>query len=296
MSRVSGITLAIVSTFLVWTPPVSAQMFGTIAGQTAMNNVIMANVNQRGQRNAHNEDKRKSTTPQTPQMDAADFSYSPSKRLRDKNIKDLAASLSKTDPQAGEKLNALHAQSDVISSIDQRMRTVGLRADNVADAYTIWWISAWEAVNNQDMGSSRQLFRSVKNQIEGAIGNTALFSNMSNAQKQVFSESLLLQAFMIDSAKQDPSMQAQLPQAVNQGAKRMGLDLTKMTLTNDGFVPRTGGRSDAADGSGDTQLAANDAGGEASDASFSNYALYAAAGTGLLVGVFAIAKGISRRG
>lgn len=217
--------------------PLSAQMFGTIAGQTSMNNVIMANVNQRGQRSAHNDDQRKSGTPQTPRINAADFSYSPSKKLRDKIVSELAISLSKTDPQAGAQLNALHAQIDVISSIDQRMRSVGLRADNVADAYTVWWIAAWEAVHNRDVGSSRQLFNSVKNQVEGAIGNTALFSHMNNAQKQAFYESLLLQAFMIDSAKQDPSMQAELSEAVNQGAKQMGIDLTTMTLTEDGFVP-----------------------------------------------------------
>ncbi len=180
------------------------------------------------------------------------------------------------------------------------MRPVGLRVNNVADAYTVWWIAAWEAVNQTDAGSSSAMYTAVKNQAAQAILKSGKISGMSAATKQEMAESLLVQAFLIQQAQQsargDANQGTSVARAVNEGAKRTGLDLTKMTLTEDGFVPRNGGRSDASDRSDDTQLAANDAGGEASAASFSDYALYAAAGTGLLAGVFAIGKGLTRRG
>ncbi len=76
----------------------------------------------------------------------------------------------------------------------------------------------------------------------------------------------------------------------------MGLDLTKMSLTQDGFVPRSGGRSDAGDAAGDdSQLAANN-GAQADGANMGDYALYAVAGTGLLAGMFALGKGFSKKG
>ncbi|MBN9787030.1 hypothetical protein DMP17_00255 [Pseudonocardia sp. TMWB2A] len=70
-----------------------------------------------------------------------------------------------------------------------------------------------------------------------------------------------------------------------------------MTLTQDGFVPRSAGRSDASEAAGDdSQLAANDDGAQADGASMGDYALYAVAGTGLLAGMFALGKGFSKKG
>ena len=294
--RAIRVILIATASLIIQPAPLSAQMFGTIAGQTAMNNVIMANVNQRGQRNAHAEEERKSGSPSTPQIGAVNFNYTPSKPLRAKNMNDFIASLNRTDPQAASGLRSMHAQNDLIELIDRELRSSGLRASNVADAYTVWWITAWQAVNGRDVQLSSRLSQSVKSQVEGAMSAPPQFANLNAAQKQTFAESLLIQTLMIESAKNNPALTSELPKAINQGAKSMGLDLTKMTLTEDGFVPRNGGRSDASDGSDDTQLAANDAGGEASAASFSDYALYAAAGTGLLAGVFAIGKGLTRRG
>jgi hypothetical protein len=63
----------------------------------------------------------------------------------------------------------------------------------------------------------------------------------TDAQKQEYAEAMLIQAAMIDSSKEvyenDPQMMQQLSAAVAKGAKAMGLDLSKMELTENGFVP-----------------------------------------------------------
>lgn len=55
-------------------------------------------------------------------------------------------------------------------------------------------------------------------------------------------ESLIVQAAMVDAANDqmrgDPAQRRALAVAVNSGAKGMGLDLTGMTLTPEGFRPR----------------------------------------------------------
>ena len=117
----------------------------------------------------------------------------------------------------------------------------------------------------------------------------------------------------IDAAAGKPTEQAALAKAVNQGAKKMGLDLTTMDLTEQGFVPRSGKRSDASDavegvkpdGAG-TALASNDnitdnAQGrtDQSDASKSDtgkLALYGVGGAALLAGVFALGKSFGSKG
>ena len=180
------------------------------------------------------------------------------------------------------------------------MRPMGLRADNVADAYTLWWVIAWHAVQQRDGNSDPSVMRAVKAQATQALLNAPEFLNASDAQKQEIAEALIIQAGLIDghmeNAKGNKKYQSDLAKAVNQGARSMGLDLTKMSLTQDGFVPRSGGRSDAGDAAGDdSQLAANN-GAQADGANMGDYVLYAVAGTGLLAGMFALGKGFSKKG
>jgi hypothetical protein len=64
---------------------------------------------------------------------------------------------------------------------------------------------------------------------------------MTDAQKQEFAETLLVQAVIFDSFvkqyKNSPAQMRALGSAIRQGAMRSGLDLDAMTLTTSGFVP-----------------------------------------------------------
>ena len=223
--------------FLV-TAPVQAQMFSNLAGQRAMNNLIMANVNQRGQINAHKEEKgqEREAVSAAPQ----NLNYSPSKSLRQKNMAKFLADIQKSDPKFSASLQQLNAQGDLIDLIDREIRPVGLSANNVADAYTVWWITAWEAVHGHEINASSSMVANVKQQVEQSISSSPVFEQMDGAQKQTLAEIFLVQTLMIEAAKGSPSLQAELPSAVNQGAKKMGLDLTAMDLTEQGFALRSG--------------------------------------------------------
>ena len=295
---------------LLVTTPVHAQMFSNLAGQRAMNNLIMANVNQRGQINAHREangqdQKTVSAQPQN-------LNYSPSKNLRQKNMTKFLADIQKSDPKFAASLQELNAQGDLIDLIDREIRPVGLSANNVADAYTVWWITAWEAVHGREVNPSSSMVANVKQQVEQSIASSSAFGQMNGEQKQTLAEVFLVQTLMIEAAKGSPSLQAELPKAVNQGAQKMGLDLTTMDLTEQGFVPRSGKRSDAGDvvegavpGEASSALAANDVEGNAgADAGQSNasksdtgkLALYGVGGAALLAGVFALGKSFGGKG
>ena len=301
---------------LLITSPVQAQMFSNLAGQRAMNNLIMANVNQRGQINAHREangqDRQTATT--QPQ----NLNYSPSKSLRQKNMAKFLADIQKSDPKFAASLQQLNTQGDLIDIIDREIRPVGLSANNVADAYTVWWITAWEAVHGREANATSSMVANVKRQVEQSIASSSAFGQMNGAQKQTLAEVFLVQTLMIEAAKGSPSLQAELPSTVNQGAQKMGLDLTKMNLTENGFVPRSGGQSDASDAvegakpdKAGTALAANDdtagnaqGGADQSDTSQSDtsqsdtgkLALYGVGGAAILAGVFALGKSFGGKG
>ena len=80
--------------------------------------------------------------------------------------------------------------------------------------------------------------------MRNAFTATPDFSVTGDAVRQEYAEALLLQAAMLGSAfeqwKNDPEMLDQLAEAARRGAQASGLDLSEMTLTTNGFVPRRG--------------------------------------------------------
>ena len=258
---------------------------------------------------------------QPQQQKSESLTYNISKSLRRENIGRFVSAMKKADASNGATIEKLFGGGAIIDQVDQMMRPMGLRADNVADAYTLWWVVAWHAANEKQGDPNPAIMSAVKSQASNALSATQQFSSASNAVKQEMAESLLIQAVMIDShidaAVGKPSDQAALAKAVNQGAKKMGLDLTTMDLTEQGFVPRSGKRSDASDAAADaksgeagTALAANNptndntagkvpSGTDQSDASKSDtgkLALYGVGGAALLAGVFALGKSFGGKG
>ena len=265
---------------------------------------------------ASNDDVKNVAPLSAPRVSASMLNYSPSQSIRRANIAKFAQSMKKSDPENAAQIESVLAGGKIIDQLDQMMRPMGLRANNVADAYALWWVIAWHAVNKQPLVQNNQLLGAVKAQASNGLLSTPQFASTSNAQKQELAESLLIQAALIDGhiddAAGNPTQQAALAKAVNQGAKKMGLDLTTMDLTEQGFVPRSGKRSDAGDavegavpGEAGSALAANDAEGNAgadagqSDASKSDtgkLALYGVGGAALLAGVFALGKSFGGKG
>ena len=249
-----------------------------------------------------NDGESDNTSPPPQALPAASsLSYKPSVALRRQNLARFAAETRKQNPQSADQMDKLFGSVDFIGQIDNMMRPMGLRADNVADAYALWWVVAWHAANGRQGEPNRTTMAAVKQQAANALLATPQFAATNNAQKQEMAEALLVQTALIDASIDDAAGNSTkvsaLARAVNQGAQHMGLDLTKMTLTQDGFVPRSGGRSDVSDAAGDdSQLAANDHGAQADGANMGDYALYAVAGTGLLAGAFALGKGFSKKG
>ena len=186
----------------------------------------------------------------------------------------------------------LAAQPTIIDDIRGGIAPYGLDTHDVADAYAMWWINAWLAYEKLDQDTDRGTVAMVKRQVRDAFAATPDFAKTTDAQRQEYAEALLIQGLMlaagIDQLKGQPQMMEQLSRAALQGAKASGLDLSKMTLTPNGFMPREG--ADASDAeSGDAQLASEDA---AKDST----ALALAAGAGLGVVLLGGAIMMRRKG
>ena len=199
------------------------------------------------------------------------------------------------DPEGATELAAFFKATDIIGQLQTALRPYGLRVDNVADAYSVWWINAWQATRGHNNEVDRDTIEAVRAQAARALTSAPEFGSATDATKQEMAEALLIQAALIDSSveqsKGKPDQMKAVGRAVAQGARGMGLDLNKMTLTEDGFRPTR--ETGALDVKGEpAALAATTA---ATDPE-PPYLLMAAAGGAGLGGALLLGRVMSRRG
>jgi hypothetical protein len=164
-----------------------------------------------------------------------------STKVRSSNFAKFVAKTREVDPAGAIRLERMFASTDVIGQINKAITPYGLRTNNVADAYAVYWTTAWLGSQGRSDDLSRTQMIAVRNQAEKALLATLPFKSATDTQKQELAEAMLIQAALIasflDSAKADPALMLDTKAAITQGAKQMGLDLDRMMLTPQGFQP-----------------------------------------------------------
>ncbi len=202
------------------------------------------------------------------------------------------------NPGAKSELRAMiAAQPGIMEEIRTSIRPYGLDSHNVADAYALWWINSWLVSEKRHDDADRATIDAVKRQVRAAFAATPDFANTSDAERQEYAEALLLQGVILGTAleqhKGDPATLDQISQAALKGAKASDVDLSRMTLTPNGFVPRSGADASGAIGDNDDPVrnARADAPDEDGSSSGLGMALAAGAGIGLtLLGGLALMR------
>ncbi|MGR4867089.1 DUF6683 family protein [Caulobacter sp. LARHSG274] len=179
--------------------------------------------------------------PARPDPQAESTFYTPSKARRAANLQQFVDRTRAVDPAGAEGLAKTFAAGDIIEKIGAAVAPQGLRIDNLADAYAVYWINAWQATQGRNDTPSRATIAAVRVQAERALAKAPAFASGGDAMKQQLAETLWIQSALIDGsveqAKGKPAVMAELGKAVAQGARGMGLELGAMTLTPNGFEP-----------------------------------------------------------
>jgi hypothetical protein len=180
------------------------------------------------------------------------LAYTPSTTRTRANLQSFANKTRKFDPEGAAKMEQLFASTDIIGQIGTVMRSyAGLNKNNAADAFALYWVSAWKASKGDVSDKSVASYKAVAAQAARGMSTSPEMARATDAQKQEMAEALLVQSALIDGMLEEygsnPAMMAKLAQSVRQGAKASGLDLDAMTLTEQGFVKAAKKRSDASD-------------------------------------------------
>jgi len=170
----------------------------------------------------------------------ATLRYTPSRARREANLAAFLAKSRQRDPESARSLEQLFAQGDIIERMAPLIAPYGMRIDNVADAYAMWWIDAWQASHRRNDDTSKSTFAAVRAQAARALSSAPELAAADDATKQRFAEALFLQALLLeaamDQARADAALLDGVATAAAQGARGMGLDMSAMELTPNGFV------------------------------------------------------------
>jgi hypothetical protein len=247
-----------------------------------------------------------------PGVSAAVLNFKTSPQRRTANLKRFVADYVQTNPGREADLTALFMGSpDIIEQITARLSPYGFSKGNLADAYAIYWVNAWEAANGAiGAESTRAQFMAVKRQAAAGLLAVPSMAKASDADKQNFAEVLLVQAVMVQaSAEQvqsNPTAARAQQAIVRKGAKMLGVELDIYKLTENGFVLKQGSSLEddlapAPGGEGATEVAAasapaaSPAAPTTADANTPPYVLMAAAGGAGLAGVFLLGKVMGKK-
>jgi hypothetical protein len=178
-------------------------------------------------------------TPEQPQISYATLNYKTSLSRRNATVKKFIDRIRKIDPAAAGSFQKQFEEIDIFSELKKALMAKGLDANNLADAYAVYWVSSWEASNGSVRDSSSEQVQAVRGQVLGMMRNLPQVSEMNEASRQEAAEEMLLTSVVIgaslDSVKDDPvKLKAYAAEMMRQ-SKTNGLDFTALTLTEKGF-------------------------------------------------------------
>ncbi len=167
------------------------------------------------------------------------YSYSPARRQA--FMQKYVAQMKRDTPDNAAMIDQSFVQQDVLALSDKALRDYGMDPHNLSHVYAAYWVTAWDIANQNYAITSRDTMFAVIEQSKQALGNIGLFAKANDSEKQQISETLLMLTASLSStglhAKSDPAFAKEMAQTARVSAKKMGINLDGMTLTEQGFVP-----------------------------------------------------------
>ncbi len=181
--------------------------------------------------------------PATPPPSAgslAQLTFKPSASVRKKVIDEYVKGVKALKPEVGAQMEAGFAKMDVLGEIAKGLAGYGLKADNMADAYAYYFMTAWMGAQGRTDDFTRAQISGVQNMVRTTIASNKELLALEDSKKQFFAESLLLQGLMNDemtkAVANDAALKTKVMGDLKLAAKELSLDLDAFVLTPAGLV------------------------------------------------------------
>lgn len=132
----------------------------------------------------------------------------------------------------------------VLEKFDALLRDYGFDDRNLADAFTAYLVLSWEVVNDRDADAYRSGIDVLRARMRAAMARNPRIASLADAQKQELAETFGYLAMIAAGTRNqlertgDRAALARLQEGVNGTARKMGVDLRAVAMTQQGFVAR----------------------------------------------------------
>jgi hypothetical protein len=130
----------------------------------------------------------------------------------------------------------------MINRFDRRFSNYGFSSSNLGDTFAGYLIIAWEIVHNADASSNPSGIRRVREAVGQILEQKGKAARFSNENKQKYSEVFKCLTELVREQDQrlrqanNGAAQHQLESQIVQTARKFGIDLRRLRLTDQGFV------------------------------------------------------------
>ena len=170
------------------------------------------------------------------------LSYQPSQSVTDAVRGYMIAKLTQNDASALPAIEKRLANNSIPKRFDQMFAHYGFSDRNIGDTVAGYLVVSWEIVHNTNASADSMGIRRVRETIRQRMEQKGKVANLSNADKQKYSEIIKYLTVLISDEQNrlqranNEAGKRKLENQVAQPPLRIGLDLRRLQLTDRGFV------------------------------------------------------------
>lgn len=171
--------------------------------------------------------------------EATDFTFPVSEPLRAENTAKFIEGIRQQSPDAATGL----AGQDLFGILGPGMAAIGLKTNDMADAYAMWLISTHGLYRGIYEDATPRQVAGTRKMVAANMAGVPELLAMPATEKQKFAESMILQAllnsWLSESLKQAPERQEEYQREFYRSAKdEMGVDLDRFDYGPDGLYAK----------------------------------------------------------
>jgi hypothetical protein len=219
-----------------WNPQMTADL-GRGMGQIALSQATLSGTRRIGS-DTNQPDTAKATSGAT--RTAATLTYIPDPRVSEQTRAAMIDTLSQKNPTLRTEMSTALNGGMVLKIFDRFMAAYGLSSRNVADDMAIQLLMSWEIATG-GVATPKQI-HGTDNQVRGVFLNTPQLRAMTNIERQQMAENIAYQVVIGSAANRqfqragEQAQLAQLRQTARTILRERGVDLSRLQLTDRGFV------------------------------------------------------------
>lgn len=221
--------------------PAAAQMFNGLAGQLAMDRLMLQGVVAQANRAMGDAGAARAASSSTVRALPFRRSAAVTTEVRDRLIEDTRR---RRGERSAAELRAALGGRDWVGERMAFLSAQGLDPNDLSDVIASYWVTSWRVVNGAREIDGPPLL-GVRDQVRQVVAKDVRYQRMGDLERQRLADTVLYAAVMREASfemaqgrRNHAALEAIAADTRSEFQRDLGLDLSALRLTNDGFSPK----------------------------------------------------------